>query len=171
VGTAGEVTRDVYFEHNEVKCAVSGFYARTNDGEGTLTEIHERFNSYYALGTSDPTPTSFGSLFFQAGSSTIGRVSSLFNRHEAADGSVYDNGLYTQGAITAAYFEGNQFFGVAVELSLSATIGSARGAQAIATSVTTAGRPTDLASSDRGYTVYDSTLGKVIMWSGGGWLV
>lgn len=168
-GTNNQTNQRITFENNEISYTVSGFYVRVNNGEGILNDIVEKNNSYYFMGTCNITPTSYGSLYIQNGTSTVGRITSVGNRH-IGDGSAYDNGIFTSGSLGPAVISDNYMAGVTTQLNYSAIIAVAFGNQAMRTSGTTAQRPAYLAPKDTGTIYYDTTLSKVIMWNGSAWL-
>lgn len=211
----GAAVTGVYFLRNHVEGFQKGFNCRLNDGDGALDEIHEHDNVYTGIGeTIAGADDSFGSVFWQAGSSSLGAVSSRNNRYVASGSAAFNYGLYTVGEISSACFEDNTFLGVVTTINDSATINRREGEQArrgvsapssgvhlsgerwlctnptkarnisewITDGVdfrafgigfgTTGERPSgSLTTSDAGYSYFDTTLSKMILWDGGSWNV
>lgn len=88
-----------HFTNNKVEGCGYGFYARVNDGDGTLDNIVETGNTYIGLRDALSTGLAFGSVFLQAGSASIGKVVTGGNHYIPTAGVAWSWGQFFSGNI------------------------------------------------------------------------
>lgn len=107
------VVSHVFFYDNYVERLVTGVYARTNNGDGLITDIYEDRNTYIDMGNTDPASVSYGSRYQGGTTSPIGNAYVARNKYLARDGSGnFDWGATFIGNFTNLLVEDNIFEGM-----------------------------------------------------------
>jgi len=101
-----------FWKNNKVTGTGYGFYARVNNGDGTLDQIVEEGNIYTNLINALSTGIAFGSVYSQAGTSVLGSIRCRNNTYRAGTSVTFDWGILLSGTIGEFDCDDNTFDGM-----------------------------------------------------------